>query len=64
MDKVEKGARTSIYLATSHQVENVTGEFFNNKARIEKADDRYYSPENEKIVWDYCEQISKPYLGN
>jgi NAD(P)-dependent dehydrogenase (short-subunit alcohol dehydrogenase family) len=30
-DKADKGARTSIYLATSSEVENITGEFFNNK---------------------------------
>lgn len=62
MDKVEKGARTSIYLATSHQVENVTGEFFNQKGEIEKPDDRYHSPENEKIVWDYCKKVTGEYL--
>lgn len=58
MDKPEKGARTSIYLATSPEVEHVTGEFFDNKGKIEKPDDRYYSAENEKIVWDYCGQIT------
>lgn len=62
MDKIEKGARTSVYLAISPDVENVTGEFFDNKEKIEKPDDRYYSAENEKTVWDYCKQITKPYL--
>jgi len=62
MDKVEDGARTSVYLATSPQVENVTGEFFNNKGKNEKPDDRYYSPENEKIVWDYCNKVTEAYL--
>ncbi len=62
IDKPLKGAKTSIYLATSPEVENITGEFFNNKEKIEKPDDRYYSPENEKIVWDYCKQITEDYL--
>ncbi len=62
MDKPADGARTSIYLATSPNVENVTGEFYDNKEKIEKSDDRYYSPENEKLVWDYCEKIMKGYL--
>jgi len=62
MDKPLKGAKTSIYLATSPEVENITGEFFNNKEKIEKPDDRYYSPDNEQIVWDYCKEITKDYL--
>lgn len=62
MDKVEDGARTSIYLATSPEVENVTGQFFDNKQRIEKPDDRYYSLGNEIKVWDYCSMITESYL--
>lgn len=62
MDKPEDGARTSIYLASFAEVENVTGEFFNNKCKFEKPDDRFYTPENEKIVWDYCKQITQAYL--
>jgi len=62
MDKPEQGARTSIYLATSAEVENVTGKFFNNREKEEQADDKYYSAENEKIVWDYCMNIVRPYL--
>ncbi len=62
MDKPSQGARTSIYLATSPEVENITGEFFNNKEKIEKPDDRYYSPENDAIVWSYCKEITKDYL--
>ncbi len=62
MDKPEKGAVTSIYLATSSEVENLTGEFFGNKAKIEKPDDRYYSAENEKAVWDYCKKTTAAYL--
>ena len=54
MDKPEKGAITSIYLATSPEAEHITGKFFNNRAKEEKPDDRYYSEENEKAVWDYC----------
>lgn len=62
MDKPANGARTSIYLATSPEVENVTGGFFDNKEKIEKPDDRYYSPENELIVWDYCKRVVENYL--
>lgn len=62
MDKPEKGAMTGIYLATSPDVAQVTGKFFNNREKEEQPDDRYYSPENEKIVWDYCMKIVQPYL--
>lgn len=59
----EQGAATSVYLASSRDVETITGNYFKNQ-RIAKADDRYYSAQNEKIVWDYCMQIAKPYLGH
>jgi len=57
----EKGAETSIYLATSPEVENVTGRYFVKK-KIAKVNDKYHTPENEKIIWDYCMNIVKPYL--
>lgn len=62
MDKPEKGAMTSIYLASSPEVENVTGEFFGNRNNKEKPSDKYYSKENEQKVWDYCQKIVAPYL--
>lgn len=60
----EQGAETSIYLATSDEVKTVTGQYYGTKKKIAKADDKYYSAENEKLVWEYCKQITKPYLGN
>jgi NAD(P)-dependent dehydrogenase (short-subunit alcohol dehydrogenase family) len=62
MPKPETGARTSIYLATSPEVENVSGQFFDQKIKVEKPDERYYSPEKEQIVWNYCETITNKYL--
>lgn len=62
MPKAENGAKTSIYLATSPAVENVSGEFYDNHIKIEKPDDKYYSEENEKLVWDYCEKTTQKYL--
>jgi NAD(P)-dependent dehydrogenase (short-subunit alcohol dehydrogenase family) len=56
-----KGAENTIYLATSKDVENITGKYFSNK-RVGKPSMKYYSPENEKIIWDYCMQIVQPYL--
>lgn len=62
MPKPETGARTSIYLATSPEVENVSGQFYDAKMKIEKPADKYYSIENENKVWNYCEQTLKSYL--
>jgi NAD(P)-dependent dehydrogenase (short-subunit alcohol dehydrogenase family) len=62
MPKPETGARTSIYLATSPEVQNVSVQFFDQKMKVEKPDSRYYSSENEQLVWDYCENITHPYL--
>lgn len=59
----EKGTENSFYLATSKDVENISGKYFRNK-KIAKPDVKYYSPENEKVIWDYCMQIASPYLGN
>ena len=62
MDKPEKGAMTSIYLASSPKAEGVTGVFFGNRNNIEKPDDKYYSEENERTVWNYSMNIIKSYL--
>lgn len=62
MDKIEDGAMTSIYLATSPEVEGVSGEFFDNRKRRAKPDDKYHSEENELLVWNYCQEVLKPYL--
>jgi len=61
-DKADKGARTSVYLATSPEVEHITGEFFNNNCQKEQPDDRYYSPKNELTVWNYCMKITEAYI--
>lgn len=55
-----QGAATSIYAATSAEVENVTGQYFKDK-RVARADDTYYSAENAQTVWDYCMQVTEPY---
>ena len=59
--KPKQGAETAIYLATSKDVENVTGKYFSDK-KITKPSEKFYTPENEKLIWDYCMQITKPYL--
>lgn len=63
MSKPESGAKSIVYLATSEDVKEVTGEFFDNKEKLEKPDETYYSEENQQKVWDYCLQIATPYLN-
>ncbi|MVZ60545.1 SDR family NAD(P)-dependent oxidoreductase [Sphingobacterium humi] len=62
MAKPEQGAGTSIYLASSPEVEGLSGNFYDAKAKLEKPDDRYYSEENAKIVWDFCDRSTKAFL--
>lgn len=59
----EQGAETSVYLASSDEVTNVTGKYYGPKKKPAKANDRYYSIKNEQIVWDYCMEICKPYMN-
>jgi len=61
MTTVAKAASSSIKAATSPELEGVTGKYYGLKGE-EKPKDKYYSLENEKIVWDYCMNVVKPYL--
>jgi hypothetical protein len=61
MNSVAAGASSSINAAISSELEGVTGKYFGLKGE-EKTNDKYYSPENEKTVWDYCMEVIKPYL--
>ncbi|HEY9003604.1 MAG TPA: SDR family NAD(P)-dependent oxidoreductase [Mucilaginibacter sp.] len=57
----EKGAETTIYLTISPEVNNISGKYFSNK-KIVEPNAKYYTPENEKLVWEYVQQVIKPYL--
>jgi len=58
---VEKAAQTSIYLATSEEVEGVTGKFFGNcKEKTYPA--KLVSDEGQKGIWDYCYKACSEYL--
>ncbi|MGG0175849.1 SDR family NAD(P)-dependent oxidoreductase [Gottfriedia acidiceleris] len=61
MTNPDKGADTTVYLATSRDVENITGKYFGNM-KEEKTSDKFYSAENETKIWDYCMQIISPFL--
>ena len=56
-----KGASSSIYAVTSPELEGVTGKYFGLKGE-EKPNSKYYSPENEQKIWDYCRKITADYL--
>jgi NAD(P)-dependent dehydrogenase (short-subunit alcohol dehydrogenase family) len=54
----EEGAKTSIYLASSPEVEGVTGKYFinNNPA---KSSDESYNIENAKRLWDISKKLTQ-----
>lgn len=47
----EKGAQTSVYLASSPEVKDITGKYFANKAP-KKSSEESYNLENAKKLWD------------
>ena len=53
---VIKGASTSVYLASSNEVKNVSGEFF-DKSKSVKSSKVSYSVSNQLILWSYSEKI-------
>lgn len=53
----EKGAETSIYLASSEEVENITGEYFENK-KIKRSSEESYDMALQEKLWE----ISKKYV--
>lgn len=57
----EKGAEPTIHAATDPQFEGLSNLYLGPKGR-EKVNEKYYTPENEKAVWDYCLKVLTPYL--
>ncbi|MFW9878592.1 MAG: SDR family oxidoreductase [Candidatus Thorarchaeota archaeon] len=53
---VEKGAKTSIYLASSSEVENITGKYF-IKSKSVKSSEISYNLELQKKLWQISEGI-------
>nr|XP_022914552.1 retinol dehydrogenase 14-like [Onthophagus taurus] len=53
---VEEGCRTSIYLATSNEVENVSGKMFDNCTEVDL--EKYIKNwELEDIIWEQSEEL-------
>jgi NAD(P)-dependent dehydrogenase (short-subunit alcohol dehydrogenase family) len=61
MISLAKGAKSSIETAISPELEGVSGKYFGPKGE-EKPSEKYYSIENEQIVWDYCKKVTEAYL--
>lgn len=55
-----KGAKSSIEAAVSPKLKGVTGKYFGPKGE-EKVSDKYYSTQNEQIIWDYCLKVTEDY---
>ena len=53
----EKGAATSVYLASSEEVKNVTGKYFVKCKQVEPQN-KYLTTENRKILWDESLKLS------
>jgi NAD(P)-dependent dehydrogenase (short-subunit alcohol dehydrogenase family) len=61
MNSMGKAISPSIKAVTGTELEDVTGKYFGPKGE-EKPSDKYYSPENEQAVWDYCKKVTEGYL--
>jgi len=54
----EEGAETSIFLASSREVENITGKYYVNKQPKESSEESY-NLENAKKLWKICTEMTK-----
>ena len=52
----EKGARTTLFLATSSDIEGVSGQYFNN-CKVAKTSKNSYDREDGKRLWDITEGL-------
>ncbi len=53
----EEGAQTSIYLASSADVEGITGKYFINKEPRESSEESY-NKEDAQRLWTICEELT------
>ncbi len=54
----EEGAQTSIYLASSSEVEGITGKYFVNK-QLKESSEESYNEEYAKKLWQTAEEMTK-----
>ncbi|MCX7840878.1 MAG: SDR family oxidoreductase [Anaerolineae bacterium] len=58
----EQGAQTSVYLASSPEVEGVTGKYF-GKCKPRESSPASYDEEAQKRLWRLCEEMTGMCLG-
>ena len=58
---VEDGAKTSIHLACSDDVKDITGKFFAN-SQVKKGSSKAKNEEHNQKLWDLSEDFLKPFL--
>lgn len=61
MRTAKYGARTSIYMASSPEVEGVSGKFYGN-CKEKRINSKWINPAGEKTIWDFCQNACTPYL--
>jgi len=49
----EQGAETIVHLATSHEGKASNGKYYEQN-KIKAPAQKYYTRENEQLIWDYC----------
>jgi hypothetical protein len=57
---MEEAIKGSVMGATSPELEGISNLYLGPKGK-EKANDKYYSAENEQIIWDYCMKVTENY---
>ena len=58
---VKDGAKTSIHLACSDEVKNITGKFFAN-SQVKKGSSKAKNDEHNVKLWELSEEFVKPFL--
>lgn len=61
MRTAKYGARTSVYMASSPEVEGVSGKFY-GRCKEKKINPKYISPEGEAKIWAFCEAACAGYF--
>ena len=60
VNSMEEAIKGSVMGATSPELEGISNLYLGPKGK-EKANDKYYSAENEQIIWDYCMKVTENY---
>jgi len=61
MRSAKHGARTSVYMAVSPEVEGVTGKFYGS-CKEKRIHPKWISAEGEQKIWNFCAGVCAPYL--